>query len=71
MNGALRCLVTVTSATSCLPSSASSYHSAALHRTHSELVKFASHDNEYDKVSHVLSRICQRCTKATSTPGGE
>lgn len=59
MNGKPRCLVSRTSAISCLPASASPGHSVAIHRTHSDLVKFASHDSEYVKVAYVLGLIQQ------------
>ncbi|KAH8755743.1 hypothetical protein F5883DRAFT_370600, partial [Diaporthe sp. PMI_573] len=49
MCGPYRCLVTPASATSCLPTGVSG-GSAAIDRTYSDLVKFASHDAEYDKV---------------------
>ncbi|KAK0631939.1 hypothetical protein B0T14DRAFT_559678 [Immersiella caudata] len=57
MNGPYRCLVTPSSAMSCLPPGLRLGHSAELPRTHSELVKFASHDPEYDKVCDVLRRM--------------
>ncbi|KAK3364037.1 hypothetical protein B0T25DRAFT_443738, partial [Lasiosphaeria hispida] len=59
INGPTRCLVSLASATSCLPPSLSSGHSAELPRTHSELVKFSFRDPEYDKVSDVLRRMHQ------------
>jgi len=71
MTGPLRCLVTPSSATSCLlfgngnPSS----RSAALPRTHSELVKFALHDSEYETVRDVLYQMYQRCIEGTSSAG--
>jgi hypothetical protein len=70
MNGIPRCLVTPTSATSCLPLGVLSDYSAGVDRTHSELVKFAFHDSEYDKVSYILSRMYQNCIKASNTTGG-
>ncbi|KAK4441964.1 hypothetical protein QBC34DRAFT_419429 [Podospora aff. communis PSN243] len=57
MEGPLDYLVTQPSATSCLPPNSPPDHSIAIPRTHSELVKFALHDNEYDKVIYVLSQI--------------
>jgi len=71
MKGTPRCLVTTASATSCLLPGSSSDHSAELPRTHSELVKFAAHDSDYDKVSYVLSRMYQSCTGASSTGQGK
>ncbi|KAK3353279.1 hypothetical protein B0T25DRAFT_207363 [Lasiosphaeria hispida] len=67
MNGPYRCLVTQNSATCCLPPGLRLGHSAELPRTHSELVKFASHDPEYDKVSDVLCLMYQGRIIASST----
>jgi hypothetical protein len=67
MGGIPRCLVTTTSATSCLPSGVSLDHLIAIDRTHSDLVKFASHDDEYDKVSYVLSQMHRRTTGSESS----
>ncbi len=68
MAGPLRCLVTRSSATSCLPVGASSDHAVAIDRTHSDLVKFASHDSEYDKLIHVLEEICRRSWDIPTRP---
>ena len=57
MTGPPQCLVSTASATSCLPSTATPDRSIAIARTHSDLVKFASHDNEYDKVVFALEQI--------------
>ncbi len=70
MNGSPRCLVTPSSATDCLPAGIRSGHSAELPRTHSELVQFASHDPEYEKVSDVLCRMRQDYIKASSITRG-
>lgn len=69
MNGPHQCLVTRSSATSCLPPGIRLGRSAELPRTHSELVKFASHDPENDKVSYVL-RLMQRGGFAASKSAG-
>jgi hypothetical protein len=66
MSGIPRCLVTPTSATSCLPSGVLLDHSIAIDRIHSDLVKFALHDDEYDKVSYVLSQMHRRTTGSES-----
>ena len=66
MNGPRRCLVSPDSATSCLPPDNSLGHSAELPRTHSELVKFALHDPEYEKISDVLCQMHQACFEASS-----
>ena len=58
MEGPLEYLVTQASATSCLPSNAPQDRSIAIPRTHSDLVKFAPYDAEYDKVVYVLDQIC-------------
>lgn len=71
MNGIPRCLVSPASATSCLPSSVVLYRSAPIPRTHSELVKFAAHDQIYGTVSDVLRRMCHSCIKASSTTKGQ
>lgn len=68
MSGSRRCLVTVASATSCLRPGASSDHSIAIERAHSDLVKFAPYDAEYNKVSHVLEKIYQRSLRLASPP---
>src|SRR6266566_7404636 len=60
MGGPLRCLVRKPSATSCLPPDTSPNHSIAISRTHSDLVKFAHHDSEYDKVAYILRQIHER-----------
>lgn len=65
MNGPLRCLVTRTSATSCLSHDASSDHSVAINRTHSDLVKFSRYDAEYDRVRYIILSIHTR-SKAKS-----
>jgi len=70
MIGSPRCLVTRSSATSCLPKGVSSDHAVAINRTHSDLVKFASHDSDYDGVSHVLGGIHRRCGAISSRPDG-
>lgn len=70
MNGPNRCLVTPKSAVSCLPYDKRSDHSAELPRTHSELVKFAFGDPEYDKVSDVLRRMEQDSLISSRIAGG-
>ncbi|GAB1311953.1 P-loop containing nucleoside triphosphate hydrolase protein [Madurella fahalii] len=68
MIGPRRCLVTRKSATSCLPGAVSPNHAVAINRTHSDLVKFASHDSDYDAVTHVLGEIQRRCGDPSSRP---
>ena len=57
MVGDLKYLVTKYSATSCLPHAARRDRSVAIPRSHSNLVKFSSHDSEYDKVIRILKRV--------------
>lgn len=57
MNGPPRFLVSQPSATSCLPAGASSAHSIPLRLNHSDLVKFSSHDAEYDRVAYILKQM--------------
>ncbi|KAI9150446.1 WD40 repeat-like protein [Paramyrothecium foliicola] len=67
MVGPLECLVSQTSATSCLPQSASLDHAIAIDRSHSGLVKFAYHDSEYDKVVHVLEQLVNKASSKLRT----
>jgi hypothetical protein len=39
-------------------------------RAHSELVKFALHDSDFDDVSGILGRIYQRCLAASNKTVG-
>ncbi|KAI0384460.1 hypothetical protein F5Y04DRAFT_248400 [Hypomontagnella monticulosa] len=57
MSGPPRCLVTAASATSCLPGEVLMDQSAPIARTHSDLVKFAHHDSEYNKVAPVIIQM--------------
>ncbi|WZH48485.1 Kinesin light chain [Fusarium acuminatum] len=50
MNGPLAVLVSKPSATQCRPWENGSEHICAISRPHSEMVKFAENDHEYDKV---------------------
>ena len=71
MNGPFACLVSQSSATSCLPfGDAPGHSSVALPRTHSDLVKFASLDPTYDLVSDVLGQMYQACIKTSTNAGG-
>lgn len=63
MNGTPQLLVTLASATSCIPARMSMELSAPLARTHSDLVKFSVHDDEYEKVSVHIKRIYVSSTK--------
>ncbi|KFY15667.1 hypothetical protein V491_05602 [Pseudogymnoascus sp. VKM F-3775] len=60
MTGEQRCLVSQSSASSCLPQGASSDHIIPLNCAHSDLVKFSLGDAEYAKVLHTLRELCHR-----------
>ncbi|KFY31660.1 hypothetical protein V493_00915 [Pseudogymnoascus sp. VKM F-4281 (FW-2241)] len=60
MTGEQRCLVSQSSASSCLPQGASSDHTIPLNCAHSDLVKFSLGDAEYAKVLHTLRELCHR-----------
>ncbi|KAM3550107.1 hypothetical protein ARSEF4850_008509 [Beauveria asiatica] len=64
MTGPLQCLVSHSSATSCLPPEIARDHSVAIDRTHSDLVKFATHDSEYNKVAAILRQIHSEARRA-------
>ncbi|KAK2589788.1 hypothetical protein QQS21_012532 [Conoideocrella luteorostrata] len=64
MEGPLQCLVSVSSATSCLPQNASDRNKIAMRKTHSDLVKFARHDPAYDDVSDILKNILSNAGNA-------
>ncbi|KAH0491908.1 hypothetical protein TgHK011_003310 [Trichoderma gracile] len=61
MTGEPAVLVSKASATHCRPWENGPEHTCAIHRTHSEMVKFADQDPEYDKV---LGRIASLATRA-------
>lgn len=62
MDGPPRFLVSQPSATSCLPPGASSANSISIRRNHSDLVKFSSHDSEYDRVAYILKQMQEMST---------
>lgn len=62
MNGPHRFLVSQFSATSCLPAGAPSTHTVSIRRNHSDLVKFSSHDAEYDKVAYIVKQMQEMST---------
>lgn len=62
MDGRPRFLVSQPSATSCLPPNSSSANSISIRRNHSDLVKFSSHDSEYDKVAYILKQMQEMST---------
>lgn len=60
MNGPNECLVTKSSATHCHSWEDSPEHMCAIARTHSDMVKFGPHDDEYRKVRERLIRLVQQ-----------
>jgi protein SERAC1 len=70
MIGPPRCLVSQSSATSCLPARFSADHAIPIGRTHSDLVKFGYHDPEYDKVFHTLKELCCRALERVEPERG-
>jgi hypothetical protein len=70
MAGEQRCLVSQSSASSCLPQGASSDHSIPLNCAHSDLVKFSLGDAEYAKVLHTLRELCRRVLQRVSRTQG-
>ena len=66
MTGPLKCLVTEASATSCLPETSRSTYVFYMDRSHSDLVKFSSHDTAYDTVIRALSIIFKDVSRPDS-----
>lgn len=60
MKGPLAVLVTKSSATHCRPWEDGEEYMCAIDRTHSNMVKFGQHDNEYDKVRGRLIGLARR-----------
>lgn len=67
MDGPKRVLVNTASATHCLQSEGDSFHVCPIARSHSEIVKFARHDHEYNKIRDRLKVVAQRAIDAKST----
>ncbi|UKZ79213.1 hypothetical protein TrVFT333_006963 [Trichoderma virens FT-333] len=65
MTGESAVLVTKSSATHCRSWEAGEEHMCAISRTHSDMVKFGRHDNEYDKVRDRLIRLTRWATTAS------
>ena len=65
MIGPRRCLVDPFSATSCLPPETRSKYSLPIPRTHSDLVKFTQHDEEYKNVIFALHQILENPTRGS------
>ncbi|KND89201.1 Protein SERAC1 [Tolypocladium ophioglossoides CBS 100239] len=70
MKGPLAVLVTKSSATHCRPWEDGTEHMCAIDRTHSDMVKFGQHDNEYDKARGRLIGLARRAvTRRRRGPG--
>lgn len=57
MDGPAKVLVTKSSATNCRPWESGPEHVCAISRTHTDMVRYGAHDDEYDKVLERLTRI--------------
>lgn len=63
MSGPPACLVTKSSATRCRPWEDGPEHICPISRSHSDMVKFREHDEEYDKVAQRLSGLARRAVE--------
>jgi len=63
MNGTPAFLVTKSSATHCRHWEDGPEHLCPIARTHSEMVKFGTHDNEYEKVLQRLIGLARRAIR--------
>ncbi|KAL7934394.1 ankyrin repeat-containing domain protein [Trichoderma chlorosporum] len=68
MSGASAVLVSKASATHCRPWEDGPEHICAINRAHSEMVKFAEGDPEYDKVLGRINSLAQRAIIARRSP---
>ncbi|VUC28482.1 unnamed protein product, partial [Clonostachys rosea] len=68
MTGPQECLVSRASATGCLPASISASFSLGLNKNHSNLVKFATHDDDFYRVQQILSQVCQLSPHSRGMP---
>ncbi|KAL9564494.1 hypothetical protein ACKAV7_010946 [Fusarium commune] len=66
MNGPSECLVTKSSATHCRSWEDSPEHMCAIARTHSDMVKFGPHEDEYSKVKERLIGLARQALLAKS-----
>lgn len=64
MTGKPAVLVSKSSATHCRPWEVGPEHICAINRTHSDMVKFAEEDDEYDKVVGHIRTLVQRALTA-------
>ncbi|KAJ5381895.1 uncharacterized protein N7496_004323 [Penicillium cataractarum] len=69
MTGPRECLVSRSSATCCLPPDAPRNRAIPIPRTHSDLVKFARHDSDYDNVIYFLHSIYGRSAAIEESQG--
>ena len=60
MKGPKELLVSIPSATHCIPEVDKRGHMCAIDREHSEIVKYAQHDSVYDPVKQQLQEIVAR-----------
>ena len=71
MTGEPAVLVSKASATHCRPWENGPEHTCAIHRTHSEMVKFADEDPEYDKVLGRIDSLVRRAILMRRGMGSE
>lgn len=64
MTGPAAVLVSKSSATHCRPWENGQQYICAIHRTHSEMVKFSSEDSEYEKVLGRIQSLVREARKA-------
>ncbi|KAL6807195.1 hypothetical protein GGI42DRAFT_320215 [Trichoderma sp. SZMC 28013] len=72
MDGEKSLLVSKNSATNCRSWEIGAEHICSIARTHSNMVKFGQHDEEYEKVCERIRDVCQRariCTKTHNSNG--
>ncbi|KAL7948676.1 nacht and ankyrin domain-containing protein [Trichoderma barbatum] len=68
MTGAPAILVSKSSATHCRPWEGGTEHTCAINRTHSDMVKFAEEDSEYDMVLVQIKKLVQQAITARKSP---
>ncbi|OTA02427.1 hypothetical protein A9Z42_0027950 [Trichoderma parareesei] len=68
MTGEPAILVSKASATHCRPWESGPEHTCAIHRTHSDMVKFADQDPEYDKVLGRIASLAKRAVHMRRSP---
>jgi hypothetical protein len=70
MDGAKALLVSKNSATNCRFWEIGAEHICAIARTHSNMVKFRRHDEEYETVCERIRDLCQRARIRQKTQPG-